>query len=128
MMDFQAGTAQNLGKAADAGGLLAIDNDQAGDRIEVDIFGAGEARQVVRMPLDEIAHPLLLRAGKGEQRTGIELKRRRHGAQAVKIGIGMGSDNVHGHPTHPETSNVRIISDYSPVPIGIAFRCQISSL
>jgi len=37
-MQFQTGTAQDLGKTTDAAALLAIDNDQPGDFIQVNIF------------------------------------------------------------------------------------------
>ena len=35
---FKAGLFQDLGKAGNPGGLLTINNDQAGDPVEIDIF------------------------------------------------------------------------------------------
>ena len=44
-VQFQAGTFENLRKTPDTGSLLAIDDNQAGDGVEINILGAGNGRK-----------------------------------------------------------------------------------
>ena len=47
-VDLEAGTSENLLETPDAVGLLAVDDDQAGNGSEVDVPGAGNGRQAFR--------------------------------------------------------------------------------
>jgi hypothetical protein len=59
---------------------------------------------------NKIAHTLFLGAGKGNQCPGVQPRSGCHGAQAVKIGIYVGGDDVHKRPSrHDIVINARII-------------------
>ena len=94
-MHLKIGTIESFSKAADAGGLLTVDDDQAGDVFQTNVLGAGKDREVVGVLGDKIAHPLFLGTGEGKQRAGIEPQGRHHGAEAVEIGIYVGGDDIH---------------------------------
>jgi len=59
-MHFQAGPADDFGKASDTGGLLTIDDYQPGDGAQIDVLGAGQGGEVAGMVGDEIAQPFFL--------------------------------------------------------------------
>ena len=48
-MDLETGALQNSGKTTDPVDMLAINNDQAGHPIQIDILGAGQRGEVLGM-------------------------------------------------------------------------------
>ena len=93
---FQAGPPDDFGKPADPGGMLAVDDDEAGNKGKVQVPGTGEGEAVAAGPEEEVAQGLLLGTGKDHERLGIELPGGDHGPEAVKIGVDVGSYHIHG--------------------------------
>ena len=69
-VDLKTGSSQDLGKFADPGGMLAIDQDQAGNPGQVDILHSGEIQEVAGGLEEEVAHALLLRTGENHGASG----------------------------------------------------------
>lgn len=107
-MDLDAWPARNLRKAADARGILAVHEDQSRDVREIHIPEPGKGEFVAGCLEEEVPHALFLGAGEDHEGVGVELPGRDHGAEAIKIGVHVGGNDVHGEECAAASAKVKI--------------------
>ncbi len=94
-MQFDPRPAGDLAERADAIRLANVDEDQAGDGIEVDVADALEIVSVEGALDEEIAQIALLGTGEDHRRLRVEAAGGDHRPEAVEIGVDVGGDDVH---------------------------------
>ena len=97
-VDIDPGPLGNCGKGPDTGGLTDIDQDQAGDLLQIDVADTLEAEGILRALQEELAQAALLAAGKHHDGIRVEPLGGDHRPEAIEIGVDMGGDDVHLKP------------------------------